>query len=137
MHDELPHERVYARIGVSKIHGIGVIAICDIPKGTNIFSNDQLGVRWCDQAQIDKSVSSDPEHRRLYNDFCILKEGKYGCPINFNSISVGWYLNEPRPADEPNVYANDNYDFFAKRDIKAGEELTTIYSAFSEVMKRY
>merc|ERR1712086_862125 len=27
----------YVRIGVSKVHGVGVIAIRDIPSGTNVF----------------------------------------------------------------------------------------------------
>lgn len=30
----MPHDDVYTRLGPSKVHGVGVFAICDIPKGT-------------------------------------------------------------------------------------------------------
>ena len=42
----LPHDGVWARIGVSKIHGVGAIAIRDIPRGTNVFPNDQREIMW-------------------------------------------------------------------------------------------
>ena len=34
---KLPHEGVYTRIKPSNIHGVGVFAISDIPKGTYVF----------------------------------------------------------------------------------------------------
>ena len=37
----LPHECVWARIGVSRVHGVGAIAIKAIPAGTNVFAEDQ------------------------------------------------------------------------------------------------
>ena len=44
--EPLPHEHVYVRLGASAIHGIGVIAIRHIPKGTNIFANDRVELVW-------------------------------------------------------------------------------------------
>ena len=70
---------------------------------------------------------------KLYDDFCIIKGNKYGCPINFNSLTVGWYLNESK--ENPNVRATNDYDFIAIRDIKKGEELTVDYSTFSDYPK--
>jgi SET domain-containing protein len=131
-----PHEQVYTRLGLSKIHGIGVFAIKKIPKDTNIFSNDIMEVYWFDKKEIDK-LNLDPEIKKLYSDFCIIKDGKYGTPVNFNSITPGWYINEPVDDDEGNVYPDSNYNFFAKRDIEKGEELTVRYSLFSEHFKRY
>jgi hypothetical protein len=132
----LPHTHSYVRLGTSKIQGIGVFAIRDIPLGTNIFSDDQLGVGWFDREEVDGQVT-DSELKKFYSDFCILKDGRYGCPVNFNSMTMGWYMNEPAPGDTPNTQATDGYDFLATRDIKKGEELTTLYSTFSEVLERY
>ena len=123
----LPHDNVYTRLGVSKIHGVGVFAICDIPKGTNIFSNDECEMVWVDEADIG---NIDSELKRLYDDFCVIKNGKYGCPKNFNMLTVGRYLNESK--DNPNVLCTDDYDFIALRNIKKGEEITIDYSKYSE-----
>jgi len=125
--ENLPHNNVYTRIQRSNKDGIGVFAICDIPEGTNIFSNDENSIRWIKKKKIGKV---NPEIKRLYNDFCIIKKGKYGCPKNFNMLTVGWYLNESK--DNPNVKCNKKYDFIALRDIKEGDELTVDYSTYSE-----
>ena len=127
---KFPHDGVYTRLQVSKIHGIGIFAIRDIPKGTNIFSNDETEMVWIDEADIG---NIDPELKRLYDDFCVIKNGKYGCPKNFNMLTVGWYLNESK--ENPNVCCTDEYDFVALRDIKKGEELAIDYSTYSEYPK--
>ena len=71
------------------------------------------------------------EVRRLYEDFCVIKDGGklYGGPKNFNVLTVGWYLNESKT---PNVAPDDKFEFYALRDIKVGEELTLDYSTFGE-----
>jgi hypothetical protein len=125
----LPHDNVYTRLQCSPIHGVGVFAICDIPKGTKIFHNDDSEIVWVDKAKI-VNTKTDLELKRLYNDFCVLKKGKLGCPKNFNMLTVGWYINESK--ENPNVRCDDNYDFIAIRDIKKGEELTSDYSTYSK-----
>jgi uncharacterized protein len=125
-----PHDGVYTRLQCSKVHGIGVFAIRDIPKGTNIFSNDDSEMVWVDEADI-RNISS--ELKKLYDDFCVIKNGKYGCPKNFNMLTVGWYLNKSK--ENPNVRCTNDYDFIALRDIKKGEELTVDYSTYSESPK--
>lgn len=132
----LPHVHTYARLGVSPIQGVGVFAIREIPAGTNIFSDDISDVHWVDAERVEREVT-DPELKKYYLHFCILKDGKYGCPINFNSMTLGWYMNEPLPGQEANVAVSTNYDFVAARTIAPGEELTTVYTNFSEPMKRY
>lgn len=42
----LPHHCVYARLGASKIHGVGVFAIMPIPKGTVVFAGDDQPIIW-------------------------------------------------------------------------------------------
>jgi hypothetical protein len=71
-----------------------------------------------------------PALRKLYDDFCIIKEGKYGCPRpNFNNLTMSWYLND---SDDPNVRVDNDYHMWALRDIKTGDELTIDSSKFSE-----
>jgi|SRR6266852_1439132 len=122
----LAHHGVYTRLKPSKIHGVGVFAIRDIPKGTAVFAEDDDDIVW-----VDKAVTDDlPEElKTLYDDFCIIKGDKYGCPENFDKLTIAWYLNN---SDEPNVAADKDYRFYALRDIKAGEELTASYRTYSD-----
>jgi hypothetical protein len=126
----LPHERVYTRLRPSRRHGVGVFAIRKIPKGTRIFEGDDANLRWIPRRSLRRLAS---ELQRLYNDFAVLKDGKYGCPRNFNLMTVAWYLNESK---KPNVRCDSNYDFFAAREIRADEELTVDYSSYSEPPQR-
>ena len=127
----LPSDGVFTRIRPSKIHGVGVFAIRRIPKGASIFPNDDAPIVWINKGRIKRLRG---EIRRLYNDFCIIKDGgeTYGCPVNFSLMTAAWFLNEPKPGKKPNVGCRKDYTFFALRDIAAGEELTVDYSTFSE-----
>jgi hypothetical protein len=125
----LPDTNSYTRLRPSQIHGVGVFAIRDIPKGVNIFSDDKSEMIWIDKEMIQ---TKSGEVRRLYDDFCVLGNNKYGCPQGFNNLTIGWYINQPLDGHEPNVVCDDEYDFFAARNIRAGEELTVDYSTFSD-----
>ena len=122
----LPHHGVYARIRRSKIHGVGVVAIRDIKKGTRIFFGDDDPIVWIKRKQV---MALPREIKKLYEDFCIFRGDKVGCPSNFNRLTVAWYLNE---SHHPNVGNDEDYAFYALRNIKAGEELTLDYSKFSD-----
>jgi len=122
-----PHERVYTRLGNSDIHGVGVFAIRKIRKGVRLFDGDDDGMVWLDIADT-KSPSQRIE--KLYTDFAVNKGGRYGCPPSFNRLTPAWYLNDSRT--NPNVRCDENYEFFALRGIKAGEELTVDYSRFND-----
>jgi len=125
-----PHKNVYTRLAPSKIHGVGVIAIKNIPKNTSIFSGDEDSkMVWIEK----KKISDEPkEIKKLYEDFCVTRKKKgrieYGCPENFNTLTVAWYLNH---SEKPNVYCGKDYLFYSLRDIKKGEELTVNYSTYS------
>jgi SET domain-containing protein len=125
----LPHYGVYVRIGSSKIHGVGIIAIKNIKKGVQIFyGDDETKIVWIKKEQL-KGISKDV--MKLYKDFCIEKnDGKlFGCPVNFNSLTPSWYLNH---SDKPNVFIDKDYNFYTLRNIKKGEELTVDYGTFNE-----
>jgi SET domain-containing protein len=121
----LPHSNVYTRLKPSAIHGVGVFAIRNIPKETHLFDGNEE-ITWVDERQIAHLPQS---LRQMYEDFCIIKDGRYGCPLNFNSLTMGWYLND---SSTPNVVVDENYNMYAARDIAEGEELTIDSSRFSE-----
>jgi SET domain-containing protein len=52
--------------------------------------------------------------------------------VNFNYLTPSWYLNEPPTGSTASVAADADLNFFACRDIEEGEELTIVYSTFSE-----
>ncbi len=126
----LPSKNVYTRLAPSRIHGVGVIAIKDIKKDTNIFYGDEdTKMVWVEKKQLKNLL---PAKKRLYEDFCVIIKKKrkvlYGCPVNFNMMTVSWYLNH---SDNPNVFCDKNYVFHALNDIKKGEELTVNYDSYS------
>jgi len=121
----LPHFGVYARLKPSNIHGIGVFAIRDIPKATYVFSGDDDEMVWVNASAINRLPRTI---KKLYRDFCVIRDGQYGCPRNFNLLTLAWYLNH---SDEPNMAADKNYNFYSTRKIKKGEELTVDYDTYS------
>jgi hypothetical protein len=122
---------VYARIGPSRIHGVGVIAIRDIPKGTWVFRGEDERVVWVSRAWVRRLP---PALRRLYEDFAMLWDDRLGVPRTLNMLSVGWYLNH---SEIPNVEADDDGRFHALRRIRAGEELTADYRTFADERPRF
>jgi hypothetical protein len=61
-----------------------------------------------------------------------LEAGAVGCPVNFNNLTPGWYLNEPAQGEEASVRVDEHLSFLAERDIAEGEELSVRYLEFSE-----
>jgi SET domain-containing protein len=123
---ELPHDGTYARLQPSKIHGVGVFAIRNIPKGTYIFPNDDDDLVWINKHELSHL---SPEVRKLYDDFAIIRGNYYGCPRSFNKLTPAWYLNE---SETPNVDCDKEFRFFTVRIVKKREELTVDYDAYSD-----
>lgn len=121
-----PHEGVYARIGPSRIHGVGVIAIRDIPAGTRVFRGEDERVVWVPRARVRRLPKA---LRALYEDFGMLWRDWLGVPRTLNMLSVGWYLNH---SERPNVEADEDGRFHALRRIRRGEELTADYRTFAD-----
>jgi hypothetical protein len=130
-----PHKHVYARLEPSKVDegGVGVFAIVNIKKSTPLFRGDNEEILQVKESAFRRAPLAI---RRLYRDFTVFRKEMplFSCPTNFNRLTVSWYINEPKPGESPNVRCNDECDFFALRDIKAGEELTVDYSTYSDQM---
>lgn len=122
---------VYCRLGVTK-HGVGVIAIRSIPKGTDVFKNsDPCGdVLKIPKAELDQ-YDAPREAKRMVRDFCALQDGVYYVPnYGIDAITKFYYLNH---SINPNMMSPDKGEtFIAARNIKAGEELTANYDDYHE-----
>ena len=127
----LPHEGVYARIGRSRVHGVGVVAIRDIPAGALVFRGEDERVRWVSRARVRRMPAAI---RSLYEDFGMLWRERIGVPPSLNRLSVGWYVNH---SHHPNVEAGDDARFRALRRIRKGEELTADYRTFADEPLRF
>lgn len=102
----------------SPIHGIGVFATHDIPKGTKVFSD--LNYKWYE-------LNSVPVELRKYCQF--LTEDTVRGPERFDRMEVDWFLNH---SNNPNIVEIREEHWIAVKDIKAGEELLIDYAQLNE-----
>ena len=129
-------EDIFCRIGVSKISGVGVIAIKDIPKGTNPFktlSKEKEKIVELNSSDIKKldggvkKILNDFFGNDKLNRFDVLASGP-------NNLNVSFYMNH---SDKPNIDIiiknNSEYlEFVSNKLIKKGEELTINYNVYNE-----
>ena len=101
----------------SSIHGIGVFATHDIKAGTAVFT--QWSKEWrCKKAKYK-------EVPKKFHKYCIpISERKCYRPQRFDRLEVWFYLNHSKDA---NIEENEHGDWYAIRDIRAGEELLFDY----------
>ena len=123
-------QETYVALKPSAVHGIGVFAITDIPKGCrNLFSKN-VG-DWIKLPISD--VEKLPEHSRsLIETYCLYDEEHYFVPdYGFKVMDLVNYLNH---SYVPNVVSvNDGEYFEALVDIPAGTELMINYGDIVEV----
>lgn len=101
--------------------GIGVFSTTHIKKGEKLkalFGEDDT--RWLSYKEFENlRVCSE-----LKENFAIQYEDGYSVPVDFNCLSIGWYLNHN---ENTNLHANNEHEYFASRDITPGEELFIDY----------
>jgi uncharacterized protein len=101
--------------------GVGVFTTRDIPSGTilhELFAEDDV-VCYSWEEFTALAVPDEVKH-----NFATRYESECYLPRDLNRISVGWYLND---SVEPNLAHDSNYNYYALRDIAAGEELLIRY----------
>lgn len=100
----------------SPVHGVGVFATHDIEKGAKLrlFARD-------DRIRYLKDSSRRYPFIKRYG--IPLDDGYYVCPSDFGRMSIGWYLNH---SSAPNAF-HKNYVYYAKKNIRSGEEITIDY----------
>ena len=114
----------YVALKPSPVHGIGVFAITDIPKGCrNLFSKNTGGWIKLPIAEVEKL----PAHSSsLVETYCLFDEENYFVPDHgFKIMDLVNYLNH---SSAPNIISvNDGEYFEAIEDIAAGSELFVNY----------
>ena len=108
-------------------HGVGLVAIRTIPKGTDPLKNaDAFGsVLKIPKAELD-AYPADEAAKTLVRDFCALQGGVYHVPsYGMDALTKNYFLNHSK---KPNMVTHDRGEtFLAARDITKGEELTVSY----------
>lgn len=117
----LLNETVWVRLGVSHVHGVGVVAIRDIPKGTEInlcaYCGDVFTLSGKSFDKLDSSI------QKLLLD----RSPFYGDTIHFL---------HPNNNSRLELFFNHSFDsnvlhekYITTKDIKEGEELFTDYTS--------
>ncbi len=130
--ESLPHSNLYTRIKPSSLGGVGVFAICHIPKGTYIFQGDTTKTV---TVPVQTLAQLPPAIRKMYEDFCVFEPYGMVCPESFNAMSIAWYLNHS--GSDPNVGCDKEYKFYTLRDVSEGEELLSNYGTYSQLPPGY
>ena len=125
--EQLLHElnnETWVMIKPSPIHGIGVFAIRDIPKGTRGLFSKGIG-GWIELSYAE--VEALPPHsKNLIHTYCLYDHEKYFVPdYGFKIMDLSLYLNHDSEANIMSLHHGE--DFEAIKDIKAGEELMIDY----------
>ncbi len=101
--------------------GVGVFATADIPRGTylrELFGADDVRTLTSEEfAALDLPAELKDNFPVRYDNECYL-------PRDFNRMSIGWFLNH---SPDPNLAHDANHDYYALRDVAAGEELLIDY----------
>jgi hypothetical protein len=119
----------YCRLQPSDIHGIGVFAVRDIPKGRNPFRTltkyDSIGyVRITESEMIALPPGLGDAIKALF----IPTNGVMHVPNHgMNVIRLNSYLNH---STTPNMRTHDGYVFTTLRRILVSEELTVDYRTY-------
>ncbi|MEO7531468.1 MAG: SET domain-containing protein [Sediminibacterium sp.] len=123
------HHQTYVALKPSGTHGIGVFAICDIPKGTrNIFSKDNGHYIQLTMAEVDALPA---QSKNFVETYYLYDADHYFIPAHGCKImDMANYLNH---SASPNIISvEEGLWFEATRDIKEGEELFVNYGDLVE-----
>jgi len=121
-------KNTYCRLGPSKIHGVGVFAVRNIPAGTNPFKGLERR-RWY-KFKMEELKHLDGAVLKMIDDFFgFEKDGTVFLPeCGLNGIDISFFLNS---SSSPNLKTIDGGSvFIALREIKKGEELTVDYKTY-------
>ena len=121
--------QVYARPGVSKIKGIGMIAIRNIPKGTILGKSSKPikgkwhSLEWAYFNNIDKGVIDMMQDYICSKDFDI----EYNIFVPETPLVEYHMQMLMNHSLHPNVEITQHDDMVSIKDISCGEELTEDY----------
>ncbi|MBL7723105.1 MAG: SET domain-containing protein [Chitinophagaceae bacterium] len=114
----------YAMLKPSPVHGIGVFAMQNIPKGCRTIFSNNIG-QWVRLSITE--VEQLPSHsRNLVETYCLYDDDHYYVPdYGFKVMDMVNYLNH---SSTPNIISVNHGEYFeALTDIPAGAELLVNY----------
>ncbi len=121
-------KNTYCRLKPSKIGGVGVFAIRNIPENTNPFYGIKE-TKW-HKFNISELKDFDKEILELINDFFVIEEDETVLIPEFglNGMDISFFLNHSK---NPNLKTIDEgFNFITLREIKKGEELLVSYGTY-------
>ena len=125
-------DNIWCRLEPSLVHGIGVFAIRDIPKGTSIFSGSR-SPRWkkISWKEIDAFGEIPEEVKEYMRDLYPIEDGFVFFPDHgLNAVDISYFLNH---SDTPNVVLDtDDNSFVTLSLVRKGEELFSDYRTYSD-----
>lgn len=104
-------------------HGIGVFAAHNIKKGAYLRL-------WGNEKHYENRIRilNKKDVPKIFHNYCMDRGSKIICPENFGEMPVGWYLNHSKKSNA----IHKNYNWYALRDIKKGEEILIDYNSLEE-----
>lgn len=120
----------YIALKPSPVHGIGVFAIRDIPKGCREMFSKENG-EWM-KVPITEVDALPESSRELVETYCVFDTDHYWVPTHgFKKVDLVNFLNH---SDTPNVVSlNEGEIFEALTDIPHGQELFINYKEIVDV----
>lgn len=117
-------EETFITLKPSLIHGIGVFALRDIPRGCKTLFSRNVG-EWIRVPIADIDQLPD-QTRNMVETYCLYDETHYYLPdYGFKVMDLVNYLNH---SSTPNVISVNEGEYFESiRDIAEGEELFVNY----------
>jgi len=126
-------KNTYCRLQPSKIQGIGVFAIRDIPKGTDPFQRIRKEA-WYKFKVSELKLLGQEQLSLLQHFFADNNDGTvYISDSGLNGMDISYFQNNSK---KPNTRTIDGGEHFVTlRKIKKGEELTVSYATFDDTYK--
>ncbi|MCX6785370.1 MAG: SET domain-containing protein [Candidatus Komeilibacteria bacterium] len=124
-------QNTYCRISRSKIEGVGVVAIREIPQNTNIFFG--VPIQADRRFKLSELKKLPKGALKMIDDFlCVEKDGTVIIPeYGLNGLDISYFLNCSK---KPNVKTIDGgANFVTLKKIKPGEELTAAYNTYENI----
>ena len=127
-------KNTYCRVKASKIEGVGIFAIRDIPKNKDPFYGIRIP-KW-HKFNITEFKKLDKEILKMIDDFFVIEKDNtvYVPEIGLNGMDVSFFVNNSK---NPNLKIKGDGEkvpisFVTARKIKKGEELTVSYATYDE-----
>lgn len=125
---------VYCQLKPSKLHGVGVFAIRDIPKMTEPFHDALLWHKKSYRKVSKTELKQLPSHLvKLIKIYAVGDKNHYWVSTDsWNKYGIDDFLNH---STKPNIGCVGEYKFIALRDINEGEELTIDYREIDDAWR--